>query len=72
MKEWQKTDTIIAHLFFWQESIDFTGTGVMCCCKFHKVFAPRSRRKELYNGKRLDIKETLRKFCARKGVKIIV
>ena len=37
-------------------------------CKYHVVFAPKYRRKVFYEGKRLEIREILRKLCAWKGV----
>ena len=40
-------------------------------CKYHVVFAPKYRRKVFYEGKRLEIREILRKLCAWKGVEII-
>ena len=40
-------------------------------CKYHVVFAPKYRRKVFYEGKRLDIREILRKLCAFKGIEII-
>lgn len=40
-------------------------------CKYHVVFAPKYRRKVFYEGRRLEIREILRKLCAWKGVEII-
>ena len=40
-------------------------------CKYHIVFAPKYRRKEIYGQLRRDIGEILRKLCEQKGVEII-
>ena len=40
-------------------------------CKYHTVFAPKYRRKVFYEGKRIEIREILRKLCAWKGVEVI-
>ena len=40
-------------------------------CKYHLVFAPRYRRKVFFEGKRLEIRDILRKLCEWKGVEII-
>ena len=39
-------------------------------CKYHIVFAPKYRRKEFYEEKRMEIREILRKLC-QKGVEVI-
>ena len=40
-------------------------------CKYHIVFAPKYRRKEVYGKLRVDIGRILRKLCDQKGVEII-
>ena len=40
-------------------------------CKYHIVFAPKYRRKEIYGKIKKDIGEILRKLCVQKGVEII-
>ncbi len=40
-------------------------------CKYHIVFAPKYRRKEIYGKLRADIGQILRKLCEQKGVEII-
>ena len=40
-------------------------------CKYHIVFAPKYRRKEVYGKLRVDIGTILRKLCDQKGVEII-
>lgn len=40
-------------------------------CKYHLVFAPKYRRKVFFEGKRLEIRDILRKLCEWKGVEII-
>ena len=40
-------------------------------CKYHIVFAPKYRRKEIYGQLKRDIGEILRKLCEQKGVEII-
>ena len=40
-------------------------------CKYHIVFAPKFRRKEIYGQLKRDIGEILRKLCEQKGVEII-
>ena len=40
-------------------------------CKYHIVFAPKYRRKEIYGKLRKDIGEIIRKLCEQKGVEII-
>ncbi len=40
-------------------------------CKYHRVFAPKYRRKVFYGEKRLEIGAILRELCEWKGVKII-
>lgn len=40
-------------------------------CKYHIVFAPKYRRKVLFDEKRKEIREILRQLCEWKGVEII-
>ena len=40
-------------------------------CKYHIVFAPKYRRKIIYEEHRLEVREILRKLCEWKGVEII-
>ena len=40
-------------------------------CKYHIVFAPKFRRKIIYNQIREDVGRILRELCDRKGVEII-
>ena len=40
-------------------------------CKYHIVFAPKYRRKEVYGKLRVNIGRILRKLCDQKGVEII-
>jgi REP element-mobilizing transposase RayT len=40
-------------------------------CKYHIVFAPKFRRKIIYNQLRADIGRILSELCKRKGVEII-
>ena len=40
-------------------------------CQYHIVFAPKFRRKVIYNQIRVDIGKILRKLCDIKGVEII-
>ena len=40
-------------------------------CKYHIVFAPKYRRKEIYGDIRKDIGVILRKLCDQKKVEII-
>ena len=40
-------------------------------CKYHIVFAPKYRRKEIYGKIRADIGKILRMLCQRKGIEII-
>lgn len=40
-------------------------------CKFHIVFAPKYRRREIYGALRRDIGRILRMLCERKEIKII-
>ena len=40
-------------------------------CKYHIVFAPKYRRKVIYNQYRRDLGEILRQLCQWKGVEII-
>ncbi|WP_177566198.1 IS200/IS605 family transposase [uncultured Phascolarctobacterium sp.] len=40
-------------------------------CKYHIVFAPKYRRKEIYGSLRADIGKILRMLCQRKGIEII-
>ena len=40
-------------------------------CKYHIVFAPKYRRKEIYGQLKKDIGQILRKLCEQKDVEII-
>ncbi|WP_308781606.1 transposase, partial [uncultured Clostridium sp.] len=40
-------------------------------CKYHIVFAPKYRRKEIYRDKKKEIGKILRMLCEWKGVEII-
>lgn len=40
-------------------------------CKYHIVFAPKYRRKEIYGEKKVEIGKILRQLCEWKGVEII-
>ena len=40
-------------------------------CKYHIVFAPKYRRKIVYNQYRESIKEIIKQLCSYKGVEII-
>lgn len=40
-------------------------------CKYHIVFAPKYRRKEIFGEKRAEIGKILRQLCEWKGVQII-
>ena len=40
-------------------------------CKYHIVFAPKYRRKEIYGQLKKDIGDIIRKLCEQKGVDII-
>ena len=40
-------------------------------CKYHIVFAPKYRRKIIYNQYRKSVGEILRRLCSYKGVEII-
>ena len=40
-------------------------------CQYHIVFAPKYRRKVIYNQLRADIGQILRKLCNEKKVEII-
>lgn len=40
-------------------------------CKYHIVFSPKYRRKEIYVKLRVDIGKILRDLCKRKGITII-
>ena len=40
-------------------------------CKYHIVFAPKFRRKEIYGKLKKDIGQILRKLCEQKDVQII-
>ncbi|MGO5073726.1 IS200/IS605 family transposase [Clostridium sporogenes] len=40
-------------------------------CKYHIVFAPKYRRKEIYGEKKKEIEKILRMLCEWKGVEII-
>ncbi len=38
-------------------------------CKYHIVFAPKYRRKALYEARRIEVGRILRQLCEWKGVK---
>ena len=40
-------------------------------CKYHRVFAPKYRRKVFYNSKRLEIGKIIRDLCKWKDVNLI-
>ena len=40
-------------------------------CNYHIVFAPKNRRKILYNEKKEAVREIIRTLCAWKGIEII-
>lgn len=40
-------------------------------CKYHIVFSPKFRRKEIYGNKKKEIGKILRELCEWKGVQII-
>ena len=40
-------------------------------CKYHIVFAPKYRRKRIYNKIKADVAHILRELCKRKGIEII-
>lgn len=40
-------------------------------CKYHIVFAPKYRRKIIYNQYRKDMQEIIKTLCKYKGVEII-
>lgn len=40
-------------------------------CKYHIVFAPKYRRKDIYGKIKVDIGQILRKLCEFKGIEII-
>ena len=40
-------------------------------CKYHIVFAPKYRRKQIYGSLRSDVGKILRMLCQRKGIEII-
>ena len=40
-------------------------------CKYHIVFAPKHRRKEIYGEKKQEIGKILRQLCEWKGVRIV-
>ncbi len=40
-------------------------------CKYHIVFAPKYRRKEIYGEKKKEIGKILRELCEWKGVRIV-
>lgn len=40
-------------------------------CKYHIVFAPKYRRKEIYGEKKIEIGKILRRLCEWKDVEII-
>ena len=40
-------------------------------CKYHIVFAPKYRRKEIYGNYRVEIGKMIRILCQRKGINIV-
>ena len=40
-------------------------------CKYHIIFAPKYRRKIIYNKLKLDIRDIIKDLCKYKGVEII-
>jgi hypothetical protein len=40
-------------------------------CKYHIVFTPKYRRKEIYNQVRKDLIEIFKRLCKYKGVEIL-
>ena len=40
-------------------------------CKYHIVFIPKYRRKEIYSQVRKDLKEIIKQLCKYKGVEIL-
>ena len=42
-----------------------------CRCKYHIVFAPKYRRKEIYGKYRVEIGKMIRILCQRKGINIV-
>ena len=40
-------------------------------CKYHIIFSPKYRRKEIYGKLKTDIGKILRKLCEQKGIEII-
>ena len=40
-------------------------------CKYHIVFAPKFRRKEIYGHLKIEIGQILRELCRRKDVEIV-
>ena len=40
-------------------------------CKYHIVFAPKCRRKEIYGKYRVEIGKMIRILCQRKGINIV-
>ena len=40
-------------------------------CKYHIVFAPKYRRREIFGKLRTDIRKILRMLCQRKKIEII-
>ena len=40
-------------------------------CKYHIVFAPKYRRKVIYNQYKADIRDIIKQLCSYKGVEII-
>ena len=40
-------------------------------CKYHIVFAPKYRRKEIYGMYRVEIRKMIRILCQRKGINIV-
>ena len=40
-------------------------------CKYHILFAPKYRRKEIYGKYRVEIGKMIRILCQRKGINIV-
>ena len=40
-------------------------------CQYHIVFAPKFRRKEIYENIKVEVGKILRDFCERKGIEIM-
>ena len=50
---------------------DFSLSHTRWNCKYHIVFIPKYRRKEIYGKLRSDIGQIIRQLCSYKGVEII-